>query len=221
MGEWGDEGGEAMSLSDDAPPGHDETLRALATAAMDLAAARGWRRVTLTAVAEQAGVPLGTLYRHARCRSDLLAAVARVADGAVLADAGGGAADESPRDRLFDVMMRRFDALQPFRPGLAAVMRDLPWEPLTVLAFAPAFGRSMAWMLRAAGLDPDARGGPLLVAGLGVVDARVMRVFAGDDTPDLSRTMAALDSELRRAESTLDSCLGMAKRARVDPIAQP
>lgn len=215
-----------MSLSDDAPPGTDETLRILATAAMDLAAQRGWRRVTLTAVAERAGMPLGTLYRHARSRSDLLAAVARLADTAVLADGmpagtGGGGADESPRDRLFDVMMRRFDALQPFRPGLAAVMRDLPWEPLTALAFAPALGRSMAWMLRAAGLDPDTRGGPLLVAGLGVVDARVMRVFAGDDTPDLSRTMAALDSELRRAESTLDSCLGMAKRARVDPIAQP
>ncbi|MCW2247210.1 AcrR family transcriptional regulator [Azospirillum fermentarium] len=210
-----------MSLSDDAPSAADETLRTLATAAMDLAAARGWRRVSLSAVAERAGVPLGTLYRHARSRSDLLAAVARLADAAVLADAGGGPADESPRDRLFDVMMRRFDALQPFRPGLAAVMRDLPWEPLTALAFAPAFGRSMAWMLRAAGLDPDARGGPLLVAGLGMVDARVMRVFAGDDTPDLSRTMAALDSELRRAESTLESCFGMTKRGRVEPNPSP
>lgn len=215
-----------MSLSDDAPPGKEDVQRTLATAAMDLAAERGWRRVTLTVVAERAGVPLGTLYRHARCRSGLLAVVARLADTAVLADGmpagtGGGGADESPRDRLFDVMMRRFDALRPFRPGLAAVMRDLPWEPLTALAFAPTFGRSMAWMLRVAGLDPDARGGPLLVAGLGVVDARVMRVFAGDDTPDLSRTMAALDSELRRVESALESCLGMTKKARVDPNAQP
>lgn len=210
-----------MSRSDDAPSGNDETLRTLVTAAMELAADRGWRRVSLSAVADRAGVPLAVVYRHFGCRAALLAGVSRLADGAVLAGGEGGAAGESPRDRLFEVMMRRFDALQPFRPGLAAVMRDLACEPLTALAFAPAFGRSMAWMLRAAGLDPDARGGPLLVAGLGMVDARVMRVFAGDDTPDLSRTMAALDSELRRAENSLNTCLGRARRERVEPVSQP
>lgn len=174
--------------------------RAVATAAMRLAAERGWRNVGCLAVARAAGLPLSVFHRRYRGRSDLLAAVARVADATVLAVETTADSEEGPRDRLFDVMMRRFDALLPFRDGLRAVVRDLPGEPVTALAFSCAFGRSMGWMLRAAGIDPDRRGGFALVAGLIAVEARVLRIFLEDDSADLSRTMAALDTELRRAE---------------------
>ncbi len=178
----------------------DALDRAVASAAMGLAAEKGWRHVGLLDVAHTAGIPLSRFHHRFRGRADLLAAVSRVADETVLA--GDIAADptESARDRLFDVMMRRFDALRPFRDGLRSVVRDLPADPATALAFSCAFGRSMAWMLRAAGIDPDQRGGTALVAGLGTVHARVMRVFLNDDTADLSRTMAALDNALRGAE---------------------
>ncbi|ANC91486.1 TetR family transcriptional regulator [Azospirillum humicireducens] len=178
----------------------DSLDRAVAAAAMRLAAEKGWRGVGLLEVAHAAGIPLSRFHHRYRGRADLLAAVSRVADATVLA--GDVAADpaESTRDRLFDVMMRRFDALRPFRDGLGAVVRDLPVDPAAALAFSCTFGRSMAWMLRAAGIDPDQRGGAALVAGLGTVHARVMRVFLNDDTADLSRTMAALDTALRGAE---------------------
>ncbi|WP_207461100.1 TetR family transcriptional regulator [Azospirillum sp. SYSU D00513] len=174
--------------------------RRVAAAAMRLAAEQGWSRTGMIAVAQAAGVPLPAFRRRYPGRADLLAAVSRIADETVLADNSPPDPEEAPRDRLFDVMMRRFDALQPYRDGLRAVMRDLPREPLTALAFSRSFGRSMAWMLRAAGVDADRPGGHLLSAGLGAVQARVMRVFLEDDTMDLARTMAALDAELRRAE---------------------
>lgn len=178
-----------------------ETLdRAVAAAAMGLAAEKGWRHVGLLEVAHRAGIPLSRFHHRYRGRAELLAAVSRVADETVLAGDIAGDPTESARDRLFDVMMRRFDALRPFRDGLRSVLRDLPADPATALAFSCAFGRSMAWMLRAAGIDPDQRGGAALVAGLGTVHARVMRVFLNDDTEDLSRTMAALDNALRGAE---------------------
>jgi len=188
----------------------EDTDRRIVAAAMDLAAAHGWRRTGLAEVARAAGVPLAELYRRFPTRAHLLAGLSRLADAAVLADEPAvpdpdapdpDAGDEPPRDRLFDVMMRRFDALLPYRDGLASVTRDLRREPLTALAFAPHIARSMAWMLRAARIDPDAPGGPALVAGLVAVHARVMRTFLADDTADLARTMAALDAELRRAES--------------------
>ncbi|CAO3452887.1 Transcriptional regulator, AcrR family [Azospirillum argentinense] len=180
--------------------GVDELDRRVAAAAMRLAAGQGWRNTGLLAIARAAGVPPGAFYRRFPSRSDVLAAVSRVADTAVLADEAPVSPDESARDRLFDVMMRRYDALLPYRDGLRSVVRDLRREPLTALAFSRHFGRSMAWMLRAAGVEADRTGGALFVAGLGAVQARVMRVFLEDDSADLSRTMAALDSELRRAE---------------------
>lgn len=185
----------------------EETNQRIVAAAMTLAAERGWRRTGLAEVARAAGVPLAELYRRFPTRAHLLAGLSRIADAAVLADEpaapDGTEEDETPRDRLFDVMMRRFDALLPYRDGLSVVTRDLRREPLTALAFAPHIARSMAWMLRAARIDPDAPGGTALVAGLVAVHARVMRVFLADDTADLARTMAALDAELRRGESWL------------------
>lgn len=190
----------------------DELSRTILDRAMALAAEHGWRRTGLTDVARAVPVPLGELYRRFPTRAALLAGVAQAADAAVLADETPADEADTARDRLFDVMMRRFDALRPYRAGLAAVFHDLPGEPLTALAFSPAYARSMAWMLRAAGLDPDGRGGPAMVAGLGALHARVMRTFLKDDTADLARTMAALDAGLRRAESWACSL----RRARGD-----
>jgi AcrR family transcriptional regulator len=202
---------------DTGKPDRDNLDQRVAVAAMRLAAERGWRHTGLVEVARAAGVPLETFYRCYPGRSDLLATVSRLADAAVLADDVPPDPEEGPRDRLFDVMMRRFDALQPYREGLRAVMRDLPREPLTALDFSRSFGRSMAWMLRAAGVEVDRPGGSLLATGLGAVQARVMRVFLEDDTADLARTMAALDSELRRAERWA----GLLRRPGCRPAAKP
>ncbi|WP_246337651.1 TetR/AcrR family transcriptional regulator [Azospirillum oleiclasticum] len=190
-----------------------ELTRRVAEAAMRLAAERGWRRTGPVEVAKAAGVPLAAVYRHFPDRADLLGAVSTVADEAVLADGdadGAGAginemAGETARDRLFDVMMRRFDALLPFRDGLAVAVRDLRREPFTALAFARRYRRSMAWMLRAARIEADSPAGALRAAALGALHARVFRVWLTDDTADLARTMAALDGELRKAESWANS----------------
>lgn len=174
--------------------------RRVALVAMEIAARDGWRRVGPVGVAKEAGLDLAAYYRRFPERADLLAAVSRIADEAVLSEDAEPAADESARDRLFDVLMRRFDALLPFRNGLAAVYRGLRHEPLTALAFASVVRRSMGWMLRAARLDADGAGAPLRVAGLCAVYLRVFPVWLGDETPDLARTMAALDGALRRVE---------------------
>lgn len=191
-----------------------ELTRRVAEAAMRLAADQGWRRTGPVEVAKAAGVPLAAVYRHFPDRADLLGAVSTVADEAVLADGdadgppgvmAGDMVGETARDRLFDVMMRRFDALLPFRDGLAVAVRDLRREPLTALAFARRYRRSMAWMLRAARIEADTPGGALRAAALGALHARVFRVWLTDDTADLARTMAALDGELRKAESWANS----------------
>lgn len=200
----------------------DEMDRRVAAAAMRLAADRGWHSTSVLDVARAAGVPLVVFHRRYPTRAAVLASVSRVADAAVLSVDMPPDPEEGARDRLFDVMMRRFDALVPYRDGLRAVLRDLPREPVTFLCFGRQYSRSMAWMLRAAAVEVDRRGGGALVAGLGGVQARVMRVFIHDDSPDLSRTMAALDTELRRAERWAEAlCRWRPRRDASDrPAAQ-
>lgn len=172
-------------------------------AALALAEREGWRKASLGAIAQEAGVPLHELYGEFRSRAAILGGLMARTDAGVLAETSAPAADESPRDRLFEVLMRRFDALKPHRAALKVIARELGSDPPTALCSAPAFLRSMTWMLEAAGLSSAGIRGRLRVRALAVLYLCVLRVFLGDDSEDLAKTMAALDRRLRQAEPWL------------------
>lgn len=185
----------------------------IAGTAVDLAASRGWHALTMTEIAVAADMSLAELYRHAASKTDLLRAFAGMVDEAVLAD-GPPDAEDSPRDRLFDLLMRRLDVLNAHREGVRAVLRDLRRDPLAALAQQPALDRSMRWTLEAAGL---ARPGPLglvKVRALGVLYLVVLRTWMDDDSEDMARTMAALDRRLRQAEQFANTFEPGARRGR-------
>jgi hypothetical protein len=108
--------------------------------------------------------------------------------------------EETARDRLFDAMMRRYDALRPHRDALRAIRRAGTRDPMLALALGPALRRSMASTLEAAGLASDGLPGALRQNGLLAIHYAVSRAFDRDDSADLSKTMAALDSRLKTAE---------------------
>jgi AcrR family transcriptional regulator len=172
----------------------------LVDAALTLAARQGWRRTGMAAIAAQAGLSLGEAYAAAPSKLVLLAAFHRRVDQAALAIAADGA--EPARDRLFDVLMRRFDALAPHRPALRSILRDSLGDPAAVFG-VPALLSSMGWMLEAAGISTAGLRGRLRSQLLTGLYLSVLRVFLDDDSTDLARTMALLDQRLRWGESWL------------------
>ena len=114
------------------------------------------------------------------------------------------------RDRLFDLLMRRFDvcALKPHRGAIGALWRELPRDPLAAAPLAPALARSMAWMLEAAGAPPRLPFGPVRVKLLAGIHLSTMRVWLQDDSEDLGPTMARLDKALKRWAPVLEGRLG-------------
>src|SRR5438067_12338280 len=78
-------------------------------AAMARIAEDGWRRVSLAAVAEAAGLPILRVYRTFPSKSAILCGFTRRVDEAVLAAPVEVAPEVRPGDRLFDLPMRRFD----------------------------------------------------------------------------------------------------------------
>ncbi len=175
---------------------HDDRHAAL-VAAMDLIARQGWRETGLKAVADQAGLPLDRFYRLFPSRLHLLAALDRHADEVLLAQPIPDPTDP-PHDRLFDMLMRRIDVLEPFRPGLRVLARN-GIAIMAAPAMAPGLFRSMGWMLEAAGLGRGGMVGVLQRRGLATVWLATLRVWLEDDSPDRSATMAALDRNLKRA----------------------
>lgn len=172
---------------------------AILDAFWQLIATEGWRAATIAAVATEAGVAPAALRARFPSRALLIARHAAVVDRTVLdgtiPDAGG-----SPRERVFDVLMRRFDALQPHRAGILRLIEDLPRDPVTALALAPLLAVSMARMLETAGIAADGALGPVRVNGLAGVWVVAMRAWRKDDSADLAATMAALDKALDQAE---------------------
>jgi AcrR family transcriptional regulator len=165
--------------------------------------ADGWRRLSLAAIAAEAELPILRVYRAFRSKQAILCGFFGRIDEAVLAEPPTAEADEHPRDRVFDLLMRRFDALRRHKPMLEVLRRELPGDPITALCLSARLSRSMRWMLDAAGIATGGLSGILAVRLTGVAYLSVMRIWRGDDTPDLARTMAALDMRLRRIERWL------------------
>ncbi len=187
------------------PDLHDPALQAFWRVIADV----GWAALTMRAVAAEAGMPLAQLRQRFASPMALLRAHAAAVDAAVIE---GTMEDETstPRDRLFDVLMRRLDMLQPNRAGVVRLMRDLPRDPLLALWLASEQPRAMAWMLEAAGIDAGGPKGALRAHGLGAVWLATLRAWEKDESEDLSATMAALDRALDQADKAARS-LGLGR----------
>ena len=172
-------------------------------AAMALAAERGWRDLSLRDIAEASGLSLADAYRACPSKLAILEAFMRRIDAIVLSEEAIAPDDETARDRIFDVMMRRFDALEPYKQALGAILLDLAGDPLAALASLPSFKRSMSWMLEAAGLETEGLKGLARIEGISLIYLASLRVWLRDESPDQAKTMAALDGYLRRVEGVV------------------
>jgi hypothetical protein len=171
--------------------------QALIAAAFTQAATSGWASVSVGSAARAAGLPLERARARFPTKFSILMRFGRLADQAALT---GAADDGSPRDRLFDALMRRFDALQANREGVRALLRALPADPALALEMTVATQFSMGWMLEAAGIPGSGLRGMLRAKGLTAVWLYTLRAWDRDDSADLAGTMAALDRALTQAE---------------------
>ena len=174
--------------------------------ALRLAAETGWRDLSLAAIAAAAKLPLAKVYPVFSSKQAILNAFARRIDTEVLAAEEPEADEGRARDRLFDVLMRRFDALGPYRKALGNIIYDQARDPLAAGCALAQLRRTLALTLEAAGLSSGGLKGALRIKGLGLVYLATLRVWLRDESDDLARTMATLDRQLGRVERTVRCC---------------
>lgn len=165
-----------------------------------LATRDGWEATTLPAMAEHAGAKLSELYPAWRSRMAVLAAFIRRIDREVVETDFAFAPEDTVRDRLFEVLMRRFDALQPHREAVRRIRIGIMRDPAASAVMMRQLACSMTWMLQAAGLSADGLSGKVKIAGLTGIWLRCVAVWVEDESEDMSRTMAELDRALKQAD---------------------
>ncbi|MBI2233633.1 MAG: TetR/AcrR family transcriptional regulator [Micavibrio aeruginosavorus] len=172
-------------------------------AALDLAARQPWGAVTMRDIAGAAKCTLAELYNVFGDRHDILAAYGRQIDCRVMEESAADP-DAPERDRLFDVMMARFDVLNEDRAAVVSILKSFCTAPKNALISLPHLGRSMVRMLEAAAIDPNGPRGAVTALGLAGVYLCTLRAWMGDESDDMGKTMAALDRGLERAEKAAE-----------------
>lgn len=168
-------------------------------ALMRLAAQRPWDEIELGDIAAEAGLSLLKLRGLFPSKLAMLGGLTRMVDDAVLAELSDDLAGEPIKERLFDLVMRRLDALAPYKPALRRITPMVRRDPLALAALNRGAVNSWRYMLASAGIPTEDQLGSLRVQGAVLLMARVADVWLEDDEPDLSRTMARLDRELKNA----------------------
>jgi AcrR family transcriptional regulator len=185
------------------------------TAFMALLAEKSIERIDLAEIAKRAEVSLADLRGEFGTTLAILAAHMKEIDRAVLRGGDGDMAQEPPRERLFDVLMRRLEAHAPHREAVRSLLRSAARNPPLAVALNGLAVQSQQWMLAAAAIPSSGPKGTVRAQGLALLYASVLRTWLDDTDPGLARTMAALDSALARGQrwsSMLDDLLSVPSR---------
>ena len=170
----------------------------LADAAFRLLAKQNWNALTLASVARAAKVPLAELLTLAPSKPALIGVMlARVGDDVARRYKPDRQSDNE-RDRVLDVALTWFEPLEARRPALRALHEGLRRDPLALVAARGAFVQAAEWLLTLAEADTG-RALPLKAAALAALLVRAIPVWLDDDK-DMTKTMAQLDTDLRRAK---------------------
>ena len=169
-------------------------------ALMALLAENSFEQIGLAEVAGRAGIKLSELRAEFGSTLAILAAHIKDIDKTVLAGGDSDMSEEPARERLFDVLMRRLEALAPYKDAVHSIMRSARRNPGLAFALNAMAVRSQHWMLEAAGVGASGPGGALRAQGAALMFARVLSVWINDEDEGLDRTMSALDRGLSSAE---------------------
>ena len=178
----------------------ETSIKNLIIVTMNLIIKRGWRNLTLQELAVEASVPLIEIYRVFPEKRSILITFVQHIDQEVLSQNMIDDLSDPPRDRLFEILMRRFESLQPYRESLNMIAQEWYRDLIPMIMTAPHFIRSMRWMLHLAAIDLNTPKGSFLVIAVSALYVRTLRVWLTDQSMDMSRTMAVIDHKLRRLE---------------------
>lgn len=176
-------------------------------ALMALLSEKNWNDVSLSEIAHRSGLTLAELRGAYPSKGAILAGFARKIDQQVLkGDEGATDLEDQPaRERLFDVVMRRFDALKPYKAAIRSARKGLMSDPLAASSWNKVETNSAQWMLAAAGIEESGATAAVKAQGLAVIFTRVLKTWLEDDDDDMPKTMHELDRQLRYAERLVET----------------
>lgn len=176
----------------------------MAVAALRLAAERNWQNIAPEQIAKTAKVSPTEFKKTFTDKSQILPMLVHYISDETEAAVGKPSAKSAPYDRLLDVLMTRFEILQKHRKAILNLTEYLKHDPKAACLLVPAEAEAMRTALDLAGLKQPQTQEIVSVAGLLLIYGLTLCTWQKDESKDLSKTMATLDRNLRRAEKVAE-----------------
>lgn len=159
---------------------------------------RGWVNLTFHDIAGHMGITLVELHTYFPSKYDILKAIVSRIDHDTLKLVASDIETLTPVDRMFDVLMARFEASKPYKPALRRMWHEGLKHPHLVAAYFPLGFNSMIWILEAAGMHNPGLVGIIQVNAFGILYLKLVHTWMDDASEDMSKTMAEVDKNLKR-----------------------
>lgn len=157
---------------------------------------------SLNEVAHEAGVSLKQIRRICPTRMDLIDLYLSQVNEQVIAGYDADE-DEKAKDRLFDLLMGYFDALNEDREFILKLENYIRKKPHVLLRRRSLISQLFRRFLICAGVNDQGLTGRMRSKGLEAIFWSVYTVWRQDLTEDMSKTMAVLDKRLSQADTCL------------------
>lgn len=185
-----------------APP---EARDRILDAAVALAEEVGWDGVRLHEVAQRSGLPLAEILTHYRDLDAVADAWFGRAWAAMLAPPPAGFAALPARERIYQALMRWFDASAAHRRVTGQMLRTklYPSHPHHWVPLVFNLSRSIHWLREAALLDATGARRQMEEVGLSALFLATLADWLRDDTPGQERTRERLRRRLDGADRAM------------------
>jgi len=172
----------------------------VALSALKIAAKRPWSAVKLEEIAKATKTPLPELKKSFPGKSAVLSAIVSFIDKKSFQTVHmPGDGKSGVHDRLFEILMARFDVMQKYRASIASVAKASFHDPATASALLQAQFASMLAIMKLAGIESGGIKGVIKQAGLLLIYQTTLHRWISDDSRDMTPTMAVLGRGLGTA----------------------
>jgi hypothetical protein len=201
-------------------PDTENLLQKLAEAALTIAAENPWQGVTLSDLCAASETSLSACAQASVTKADVTAQLDLMVERTMLAAQTHVDRTMTVKDRLFDVLMSRYDGIEDNRGAWVSILQGEAGDGLAALARSARRARCAAWALEASGVSASDLGGAGRAIGLTRILRKIDAVWVNDG-PDLAKTMAQLDQALRTGEAWIGRVRSVARFLGFKQAAEP
>jgi hypothetical protein len=164
---------------------------------LDLAQTRAWNDISIEEIFENADCNKDIARALYDTKLDIFALYGRSVDLKLAENMDGAfSGDESLKDRLFDIMMERFDILNENRAAVVSILNGMTLDPKKGISAFMRSCESIEMMMNLADIDSYGWKGSARTIALSGIYLKVLRDWVSDDSADMAATMASLDKAL-------------------------